>query len=235
MRKNYIDSDGKWTNLRHIIKHTNIKNVNVYDLEAMIKVFLGDCEENNIKLLKKMISFKFENDHEDLLSWTSLKLLIAEKEFEFVINKMLENHSLNLSVKNRIECIKYLMRCNYTDTFKLFNSWLKQNINHFKQEINYGISNKDWGSFTFNTFSNPIRIAVEVLKNITQNNEPETCLEVIKLTEKCKKSITQEGFDFFYFNDLIESTRNNYLSLKSKPILFKDISRKIDEFQYDIL
>jgi len=52
MRKNYIDSDGKWTNLRHIIKHTNIKNVNVYDLEAMIKVFLGDCEENNIKLLK---------------------------------------------------------------------------------------------------------------------------------------------------------------------------------------
>ena len=52
LRKNHIDSDGKWTNLRHIIKHTNIKNVNVYDLEAMIKVFLGDCEENNIKLLK---------------------------------------------------------------------------------------------------------------------------------------------------------------------------------------
>jgi hypothetical protein len=73
------------------------------------------------------------------------------------------------------------------------------------------------------------------LKNITQNNEPETCLEVIKLIRECKNSITQKDFDFFYFNDLIESTWNNYLSLKSKPIVFREISRKIEELQYDIL
>tara|TARA_R110002126_G_scaffold39767_1_gene117573 strand:+ start:36121 stop:40350 length:4230 start_codon:yes stop_codon:yes gene_type:complete len=214
------------------------------------------AKTNNINLLKEMISFKFENDYEDLLSWTSLKLLIESNELDFVIKKVLENLSLNLSVKNRFENIKYLMRCNYTGTFKLFNSWLKLNINQFKREINHSISNKDWGSFTnkksindvieliqiscdpsltFNTFSNPIRIAFEVLKNITQNNEPEICLEVINLVEDYKLSIKQKDFDFFYLNDIIESTWNNYLSLKSKPILFKDISRKIDELQYDIL
>lgn len=209
---------------------------------------------NDINLLKKMISFKFENDYEDLLSWTSLKLLIEVNEF--VIKKLLQNLSSDLSDKNRIENIKYLMRCNYTDAFKLFNSWLKLNINQFNQEINYSISNKDWGSFTnknslndvieliqiscdpsfiFNTFSNPIRIAVEVLKNITQNNEPEICLKVINLLEDYKTSIRHNDLDFFYFNDMIESTWNNYLSLKSKPIIFKEISRKIDELQYDIL
>ncbi|QXP68962.1 NACHT domain-containing protein [Polaribacter sp. R2A056_3_33] len=211
---------------------------------------------NDINLLKKMISFKFENDYEDLLSWTCLKLLIEANEFDFVIKKVLENLSLDLSSKNRIENIKYLMRCNYVNVFKLFNLWLKSNISEFKQEINYGITNKDWGSFTnknsvndvieliqiscdpslsFNTFSNPIRIAVEVLKNISQNNKPETCLEVINLVEKYKLSIKQKDFDFFYFNDIIENTWDNYLSLKSKPILFKNISQKIDELQYDIL
>ncbi|MGJ8745310.1 hypothetical protein [Polaribacter sp.] len=211
---------------------------------------------NDINFLKKMISFKFENDYEDLLSWTSLKLLIEANEFDFVIKKLLQNLSLDLSSKNRIENIKYLMRCNYTDAFKLFNSWLKSNISEFKQEINYGITNKNWGSFTnensvndvieliqiscdpslsFNTFSNPIRIAVEVLKNITQNNKPEMCLEVITLVKKYKLSIKQKDFDFFYFNDIIENTWDNYLSLKSKPILFKNISQKIDELQYDIL
>lgn len=214
------------------------------------------AKTNNINLLKEVINFKFKNDHEDLLSWTSLRLLIEANELNFVIKKVRENLSLNLSVKNRIECIKYLMRCNYAGTFKLFNTWLKLNISHFKQEINYGISNKDWGSFTnknsindvmeliqiscdpnltFNTFSNPIRIAHEVLKNITQSNEPKICLEAIKLLEDYKKSIKQKDFDFFYFNDMIESTWKNYLSLKSKPILFKDISRKIDELQYVIL
>lgn len=211
---------------------------------------------NNIDLLKELIDFKFENDNGDLLSWTSLKLLIEKKEFDFVVKKVIECLSLDLSVKNRIECIKYLMRCNYEDTFKLFNSWLKKNITHFKEEINYGISHNDWGNFsnknstndvveliqiscdpslTFDTFSNPIRIAAEVLKNITQNNEPKTCLEVIKLVKDHKASVKQKDFDFFYFNDIMESTWKNYLSLKSKPILFKDISRKIDEFQYEIL
>lgn len=211
---------------------------------------------NNINLLKEVIDFKFNNDYEDLLSWTSLKLLIEANELDFVIKQVLENLSLNLSIKNRIECIKYLMKCNYEDTFKLFNSWLNKNITHFKEEINYGISHNDWRHFTnknslydvielikiscepsltFNTFSNPIRIAAEVLKNITQSNEPKICLEVINLLERYKISIKQKDFDFFYFNDIIESTWNNYLSLKSKPILFKDISRKIDELQYDIL
>ncbi len=211
---------------------------------------------NNINLVMKMVNFKFENDFEDLISWTSLKLLITIDELDFVIKKILENLSLNLSVKNRIECIKYLMRCNYVDAFKLFNSWLKLNINHFKQEINYGISHNDWRHFTnknslydvieliqiscdpsltFNTFSNPIRIAAEVLKKITQSNEPAICLEVINLLEDYKVSIKQKDFDFFYFNDIIESTWNNYLSLKSNPILFKDISQKIDELKYEII
>ena len=39
------------TNLRKFIGGTNIEDVNVYDLEAMIKLFLKDCKINNIKLL----------------------------------------------------------------------------------------------------------------------------------------------------------------------------------------
>jgi len=49
--KNLIYKDGKIvTNLRLIIGGTNIEDVNVYDLEAMIRLFLKDCEQNNIKL-----------------------------------------------------------------------------------------------------------------------------------------------------------------------------------------
>jgi hypothetical protein len=36
--------------LRYIIGETDIRNVNVYDLEPMIKLFLKDCKLNNIKL-----------------------------------------------------------------------------------------------------------------------------------------------------------------------------------------
>lgn len=49
--ENLIYKDGKIvTNLRLIIGGTNIEDVNVYDLEAMIRLFLKDCEQNNIKL-----------------------------------------------------------------------------------------------------------------------------------------------------------------------------------------
>jgi len=49
--KNLIYKDDEIvTNLRLIIGDTNIEDVNVYDLEAMVKLFLKDCELNNIKL-----------------------------------------------------------------------------------------------------------------------------------------------------------------------------------------
>jgi antitoxin component YwqK of YwqJK toxin-antitoxin module len=49
--KNLIYRDGKIVaNLRLIFGDTNIEDVNVYDLEAMVKLFLKDCELNNIKL-----------------------------------------------------------------------------------------------------------------------------------------------------------------------------------------
>lgn len=49
--ENLIYKDGKIvTNFRLIIGDTNIEDVNVYDLEAMVKLFLKDCELNNIKL-----------------------------------------------------------------------------------------------------------------------------------------------------------------------------------------
>jgi hypothetical protein len=37
-------------NFRSLIGDTNIEDVNVYDLQAMIRLFLKDCELNNIKL-----------------------------------------------------------------------------------------------------------------------------------------------------------------------------------------
>ena len=37
-------------NYRSVIGDTNIEDVNVYDLEAMVRLFLKDCELNNIKL-----------------------------------------------------------------------------------------------------------------------------------------------------------------------------------------
>ena len=48
--KNLSQNSSIKNNSRHIIGDTNIEDVNVYDLEAMVKLFLKDCELNNIKL-----------------------------------------------------------------------------------------------------------------------------------------------------------------------------------------
>lgn len=211
---------------------------------------------NNINLLKRLTNFKFDNDYTDLLPWTSLKLLIDNNELDFTIKKLLENLNLNLTNRSKIENIKFLVRCNYKDAFKLFNEWLKNNITEYNREINYSISDKDWDkhtntksienvvelieiscnpNFKFDTFSNPIRIARETLKNITQKNNPEVCLEVIKMMEKSKSLVNDESFDYYHFNSIIEETWKDFYNHKSKPMNFKTISKKIEELKYDIL
>ena len=50
VEKYIYENDKIIHNYRFLIGGTNIKDVNVYDLEAMVKLFLKDCELNNIKL-----------------------------------------------------------------------------------------------------------------------------------------------------------------------------------------
>tara|TARA_B110000285_G_scaffold176080_1_gene197612 strand:- start:984 stop:2222 length:1239 start_codon:yes stop_codon:yes gene_type:complete len=56
-------------NFLSVIGDTNVEDVNVYDLEAMIKLFLKDCELNNIKLSSDYkITSTFETLNEGVLA-----------------------------------------------------------------------------------------------------------------------------------------------------------------------
>jgi antitoxin component YwqK of YwqJK toxin-antitoxin module len=68
-KKRFNGKSFSGTDLRHFINDKNIYKTNVYDLEAMIKLFLEDCKENNIKLLSDYkITAKFEELEKNTLA-----------------------------------------------------------------------------------------------------------------------------------------------------------------------
>jgi len=209
---------------------------------------------NDISLLQNLINFKFENDYSDIMSWTAIKLLLEKGQNAFVIEKLLEAARLNINEKNRLEIIRFLIRSNYKKAFKLFKNWIIDSMPLYNRELNHSITSTDWNNHTnpksipylidlieissdskykFRDFSNPIRITVETLQCITQNNDSETCLEVIDLIEKCKTAPENKSIDKFYFNTIINDTWQDYYKHISKPISFPEIAKRINDYYYD--
>jgi hypothetical protein len=85
----------------------------------------------------------------------------------------------------------------------------------------------------FDKFSQPIRIATETIINICKANKVETCTEVLDKLEKIdfNKIKTAEG-DLFYYNKLRNDILEIYYSHKSKPFLFTEILKVLDENKY---
>lgn len=208
---------------------------------------------NDISLLKELVKPNPIDENANGLTWRSIELLLSKKENNFVINKLLEFIKIDKTNKNKLTSIKYLIRANYENAFLVFNEWLKSNIKEYKSEVHYLFRSDDWKlynnpksiphlmelikignnkSYFFDEYSKPIRIVLDILTNICQNSNPETCLLIIKKIEKCKKVY---HFDKFYFNTIINNTWETYYTLKSKPIPFSEIAKKIEGYRYKII
>ena len=54
-----------------VVNNQNIKDINTYDLKAMINFFLDDCAENKIKILNQKISSSFSEIDKSTLAFSS--------------------------------------------------------------------------------------------------------------------------------------------------------------------
>jgi hypothetical protein len=230
--KKYIESDknGKW--LRKRILQKFIEKV------------------NDLNLLKSLVQPSLEGEYYDGLTWEAVTLLLEKEENEYVIKKLVEFIELDDANKNELIVIKYLVKSNYKHAFKHFIEWIendnlvKRNNNLSTEDIRLynnpkaiadlitliKISYKD--IYPFDEIDSPIRPVYEAFKNICENNDPQTCLDVIALVKECKTELDESKVELFYINTMINDLQNIYYRLKSKPMTFHGIATKIKQYEY---
>jgi len=210
---------------------------------------------NDVGLLKKLVKPKVSDQYSDDLTWESVAILIALGENNFAIEKLLEFFEVDDNHKSQLRTIVYLIRANYDQAFKIFNKWLKEGIDYYKEEVNYRISSSDWKEhknpasipylielikigvntkYDFGRSTNPMRIATDVLINIAEKNDIEICLKIIKDIKVCVEDLADIKYETFYVNTLLNDLHNVYYKLKSKPLPFPEIEQKLETFKYEI-
>jgi hypothetical protein len=225
--------------------HTNTK----------IKVLEEYSEKyNDLNFIKSLTFFDFSKEYSNYLAWTSASILILKNENTFLIKLLLEGLNETQNKDQELQIIRYLVRCNYEEAFKLLKNWIVKNIKLY-EDIHYRISSSDWVGHTnpksipylieiadiasnqayiFDTFSNPIRIVDTVLGSISKNNNADVCLQIIKSVTECLNSIRKDQ-DSFYLNTILNDTWKAYYSHKSKPFSFSEIAKKIEKYKYLIV
>lgn len=89
-------------------------------------------------------------------------------------------------------------------------------------------------SFKFDIHYHPKRIAHEALESISKMNG-EGCELILGKLEIFRESLIKVNGELFEVNTLINDITRQYFNHKSKPLSFRGISQKIEEFKYEIL
>lgn len=225
-----------------------------YYRRPVLKLYIE--KTNDISLLKELIKPQVFDEYKDDLTWEAVDILLQKDENSIVIKKLLELRNKNHAIKNKLTIIKYLIKANYEGSFQLFNEWIVKNMSEYKKELNYSLTGEYWKThynsesiphlidlikignsrkYHFDKFSKPIRIASDTLKNICQKNPHETCLKLIDLLKDYEKEFEKTDEEVFYFNTLLNDIWEIYFKLKSLPITFSEIAKKINEYKYEIV
>ncbi|WP_026451486.1 NACHT domain-containing protein [Aequorivita capsosiphonis] len=208
----------------------------------------------DIEFLKRLINNSTEESIERSLYCEVLKLLIENKEASFVIDSLLKLRDKFPQAKDSLLIIKFLIRGNYALAFKLYNSWLLKDL-YASRDVRGTIEKEDYSvytnkegindlmdlfeigcnqSFKFDIHYHPKRIAHEALESISKMNG-EGCELILGKLEIFRESLIKVNGELFEVNTLINDITRQYFNHKSKPLSFRGISQKIEEFKYEIL
>mgnify|MGYP001088645168 CR=1 FL=1 len=208
---------------------------------------------SNIKLLKEISDKSINSEISDDIVWSVFDLLLSKNENKYVINKLLKYRSADKENTKDLKTIKYLVKANYEDAFKLFNIWLKtQKV--YNRNTNNPLRTEDFPShknlksiphlielikiyygkdeYKFDDFGNPIRFIVEAFQAIAQNNSSDDCTKIIKELQVCKEFLSDKNIDMFFINTILRDLKEIYIKLKSKPMSFSEIAKKMEDYEY---
>ncbi len=209
----------------------------------------------DVGFLRRLITNPKEDPiHRDLY-WDAIKLLIENEDISFVVSSLLTFNEKFPQANDSLLVIKFLIRSNYALAFKLYNSWLLKNL-YASIEVRGTIEKEDYSvysnkegikdllelfeigcnqSFKFDIHYHPKRIAHEALESISKVNGEEWCELIISKLEIFREKIIRKDGELFEVNTLINDITRQYFNHKSKPLSFRGISQKIEEFKYEIL
>ena len=230
--KRYIEDDqkGKWSRKKILQKYFD--------------------KTNDIDLLKRLVKPSLQDERVNDLTWEAIELLLKKNKNEFVVEKLTVFMDVNDAHKNELIVIKYLVRSNYKNAIKFLIMWIQNGNLHNR---NNHLSTDDFKIYTnseaimdlielikinydnrykFDEIDSPIRFVLEAFKNICENNDPQTCLEIINLVNECKIELNDSITDLFYINTMINDIWKIYYKLKSKPMPFTEIATKIKEYEF---
>lgn len=219
---------------------------------------LEKCFEKDSLILIEFLNYKGKINHKNCFLDGVISILLKNGNENIIERFLLDNYSILLrdNVYQEIELIRKLILLNSESVFNNLYELLKLRI---ENSVSGGIEFRDYElqKFTkesaidalikivelnlstpnigklFDKFSEPIRIATETIINICKANKAETCSEVLDKLEKIdfNKIKTAEG-DLFYYNKLRNDILEIYYNHKSKPFLFPEVLKVLDENKY---
>jgi hypothetical protein len=219
---------------------------------------LKKCFEKNSSILNEFLNYQGEINYKNHFLDGVISILWKNENENIIERFLLDNYNtlLKNNVYEEIELIRKLISLNSEGIFNNFYELLKLRIENF---VSGGIEFRDseWQKYTkesaidalikivelnlstpnfenlFDKFSQPIRIATETIINICKANKVETCSEVLNKLEKIDfNKIKTAGGDLFYYNKLRNDILEIYYSHKSKPFLFPEVLKILDENRY---
>lgn len=219
---------------------------------------LENCFNKNSLILNEFLNYNGKISNKNYFLDGVISILLKNGNENTVEQFLLNNYSdlVNDNVYQEMELIRKLISLNSDGIFNNFYEVLKLRIeNSINGEIEF--RNDDWQKYTkesaidvlikifeltlstsnidrlFGKFYPPTRITSETIINICKTNNSETCNEVLDKLEKIDfDKIKNAKGDLFYYNKLRNDIFEIYYSHKSKPYLFTEVLKVLDENKY---
>ncbi|KAA2224007.1 NACHT domain-containing protein [Chryseobacterium sediminis] len=231
----------------------SLSNNNYYYPQKLIELlYFKDIKFVNEIINIKKIGTKDGNFLEDILS-----MLIRYENSDYAETYIRKNY--NYLIDNQIimesSLIKLLINCNSEYGFKMLLIILENTIFPY-QEIEKSFKNSNWQNFSnknsisdlvkilelamtkkeiikLNSNFSPLRIAYEVILNICQKNDLETCEEIFTIIKNINtKEIKQLNGDLFYLSQLEKDLQDIIYNHKSKAFNLPETLKLIKDYNY---
>ena len=209
----------------------------------------------DVELLKEILVLVKYDERSNDISHSVLELLIEQGEKDFVIDELMKFRAKSPEHKNEFWTIKYLFRAGYQRGVELLNIWL-QSGNIDGRDERKSLSNQDMAGIPlevvtdlpnfirtvltnkkeYDNFTDPIRLAYELMKALYPKMEGAQILGFIESLDSLETTLKTElgDFDVFHLNTIINEAWDAYYKAESKPVAFTRIKTKIEGLALEI-
>lgn len=231
------------------IIRTYLRNGEVlnYDRLEILKKYVQVTRD--VELLKEILVLVKYEDRSNDISHSVLELLIEQGEKDFVVERLMEFRARSPEHENEFWTIKYLFRSGCQGGVKLMIGWLQRG-NVYGREERKSLSNHDISGLPpevvedipnfirtvltkeeeYDNFTDPIRLAYELIKALYPRMEGAQILRFIENLDTLGTTLKTDLGDFeaFHLNTIINEAWDAYYKAESKPVAFTRIRAKID-------